>query len=272
MKVYITRDKEDFSQVMAQMILKHMYSGKARVNLSITAGNTPIRGYEILAESVRGRNYFDNVHYYVFDDIFIRGDKKEIYRTTARGEEPKLWPVKNPNAGIVRENLDWKYFVPAGVKDDRIHDITEENYGDIDRMIAQAGGLDMIIMGLGPDGHICGNLPGTVPYWNQGARKVRADTTPGTMKMVRSCLDEYHLTDESLLPEYYVSFGPKTVLDARHAILIATGSEKADIVRRVLYDPVSLELPASVLQLHRDLTVLLDQEAAADIMDKIGNQ
>ena len=90
--------------------------------------------------------------------------------------------------------------------------------------------------------------------------------------MVRSCLDEYHLTDESLLPEYYVSFGPKTVLDARHAILIATGSEKADIVRRVLYDPVSLELPASVLQLHRDLTVLLDQEAAADIMDKIGNQ
>ena len=156
--------------------------------------------------------------------------------------------------------------------DDRIHDITEENYGDIDRMIAQAGGLDMIIMGLGPDGHICGNLPGTVPYWNQGARKVRADTTPGTMKMVRSCLDEYHLTDESLLPEYYVSFGPKTVLDARHAILIATGSEKADIVRRVLYDPVSLELPASVLQLHRDLTVLLDQEAAADIMDKIGNQ
>ena len=44
MKVYITRDKEDFSQVMAQMILKHMYSGKARVNLSITAGITPIRG------------------------------------------------------------------------------------------------------------------------------------------------------------------------------------------------------------------------------------
>ena len=72
--------------------------------------------------------------------------------------------------------------------------------------------------------------------------------------------------------EYYVSFGPKTVLDVRHAIPIATGSEKADSVRRVLYDPVSLELPASVLQLHRDLTVLLDQEAAADIMDKIGNQ
>lgn len=271
MKVYITRDKEDFSQVMAQMILKHMYSGKPRVNLSITAGITPVRGYQILAEQVRDRDYFDNVHYYVFDDIFIRGEKKEIYRAASRTGEPQLYPVKNSASGIVRENLDWKYFDPAGVKPDHIHDITEENYMEVDRMIAQAGGLDMIIMGLGPDGHICGNLPGTVPYWNQGARMVRADTTPGTMKMVRGCLDEYNLTDESRLPEAYVSFGPKTVLDARHAILIATGEEKAEIVRRVLCEPVSLDVPASVLQLHRDLTVLLDREAAALMMDKIGN-
>ncbi|MGX8701677.1 6-phosphogluconolactonase [Caproiciproducens sp.] len=265
MKVCVTKTRREFDDMMAQMILKHMISDAPRVNLSITAGITPIEGYKILAAQIKDKAWFDNVHYYLFDDIYIRGKKTKSFHEVARGEKPELYPVKNPDAGIVRENLDWKFFDPAGVKADHIHDITEENYETIDQEIERAGGLDMIIMGLGGDGHICGNLPGTVPDWSQTARKVPIHTTTGTFKMVKSCLTEYNLTDESLMPEFYVSFGPKTVLNARNAILIATGPEKADIVEKVLCGPVTREVPASVLQLHQHLTVLLDEDAAAKL-------
>ena len=76
MKIYLTKDYEEMSQVAAQMVLKYMYSNdNKRINLSITAGQTPKRTYEILSEFVKNKPYFENVHYYNFDEIPIKGEK-----------------------------------------------------------------------------------------------------------------------------------------------------------------------------------------------------
>ena len=69
MRFIITKDHEEVSNVMAQLMLKHMHSDKERVNISITTGKTPVRGYQILAEQTKGKAYFNNVHYYIFDEI-----------------------------------------------------------------------------------------------------------------------------------------------------------------------------------------------------------
>ena len=137
MRFIITKNHEEVSNVMAQLMLKHMHSDKERVNISITTGKTPVRGYQILAEQTKGKAYFNNVHYYIFDEFWYKDDPK----------------------GICRASLDYKYFDLADVEESHIHNLDESNADTFDEDIQQVGGLDLIIMGVGSNGHFCGNQP-----------------------------------------------------------------------------------------------------------------
>ena len=100
---------------MAQLMLKHMHSDKERVNISITTGKTPVRGYQILAEQTKGKAYFNNVHYYIFDEFWYKDDPK----------------------GICRASLDYKYFDLADVEESHIHNLDESNADTFDEDIQQ---------------------------------------------------------------------------------------------------------------------------------------
>ena len=65
------------------------------------------------------------------------------------------------------------------------------------------------------------------------------------------------------MPDAYVTFGPKTVMNAEKLTVIASGKVKAEIVKKVVEGPVTLDVPASILQLHPDLTFVLDKDAAS---------
>ncbi|WP_418658166.1 hypothetical protein, partial [Clostridioides difficile] len=84
--------------------------------------------------------YFENVHYDNFDEIPIKGEK----------------------VGVTIRNLTNMYFREAQIPEERIHVLDENNYQGFDRKIEADGGIDMVLMGLGWDGHFCGNLSGTV--------------------------------------------------------------------------------------------------------------
>ena len=79
MKFIVTRDYEELSQVMAQLMLKHMHTEKERTNIAITTGSTCIQGYRLLAKQVHGRPWFDPVHYYIFDEFWIQDERHEKY-------------------------------------------------------------------------------------------------------------------------------------------------------------------------------------------------
>jgi len=121
--------------------------------------------------------------------------------------------------------------------------------------IAAAGGVDVQILGIGTDGHIAFNEPGSsfasrtrVAVLAEQTRRDNARFFGGEVEAVpRTCLTQ----------------GLGTIMEARRILLLATGEQKAEAVRQLLEGPVSVRWPATVLQHHPDVTVLLDEAAAS---------
>ena len=125
---------------------------------------------------------------------------------------------------------------------------------EYDREIEAAGGIDLQLLGIGVDGHIGFNEPGTP--WDSVTHVVElTENTREVNSRFFASLDE--------VPTHAVTMGIKTVMNARSIILMAIGKSKADIVRAFIQGPVTTEVPASILQLHPDVEVYLDPEAAA---------
>ena len=120
-----------------------------------------------------------------------------------------------------------------------------------DKEIAAAGGVDLQLLGIGNNGHIGFNEPGT-PF---GSLVVElTESTREANKRFFKSIDE--------VPTHAVTMGVKTVMQARSIILMAIGPAKAPIMKEMLQGPVTEKVPASVLQLHPDVTVYMDFEAA----------
>ena len=125
---------------------------------------------------------------------------------------------------------------------------------EYDREIEAAGGIDLQLLGIGVDGHIGFNEPGTP--WDSVTHVVElTENTREVNSRFFASLDE--------VPTHAVTMGIKTVMNARSIILMAIGKSKAEIVRAFIQGPVTTEVPASILQLHPDGEVYLDPEAAA---------
>ena len=235
MRLMIEDDFTAMSRTAANLLLAEMLRG-GRVNLAITAGATPAKTYEFLIQEVRGRTHFDNVHYYNFDEIPVYDDR---------------------GFGLTMHELNTLYFEPAGILPDRIHVLDTSNDAGHDQRLADDGGLDAILLGIGSDGHFCGNLPGVVEF-GDGTRRVDSKASAHLYEALLGAVGG----DEAKVPEFYVTMGPKSVMQARHIILFASGASKAETIRKALQGPVTTDHPASVLQLHPHLTVVLDQDAA----------
>lgn len=123
-----------------------------------------------------------------------------------------------------------------------------------ERDIAAVGGIDLAIAGIGGNGHIAFNEPGT-PF---DARTRVINLTPETI--------EAHAAEfggAQRVPRQAITMGTGTILAARRIVLLALGADKAEIVARAVDGPVTRAVPASVLQLHPNVLVILDREAAA---------
>ena len=151
-----------------------------------------------------------------------------------------------------------------------IHNLTEQNYRDFDAQLAKDGGLDLVIMGIGTNGHFCGNQPGTFMNWNEGVHKIdRHQTKVVEDLLVHLLHEDLHSEDESRIPDHYLTMGPRTIMNAENIIFILSGEEKAETAKRAFFDPIDDDFPASIFQLHPNVTVLLDEAAASVIRDWI---
>lgn len=233
MKIIIADTYEAMSKIAAQHLLGYMYQDR-RVNISITAGTTPIKMYELLVPEVKGKSYFENVHYYNFDEIPNRKEDRE---------------------GVTITDLRKFFFTPAEINESHIHKLDHSNWQVQDERIAADGGLDVILLGIGADGHYCGNLPGTTTFADQTSR-IECDAA---MKQRIGRL--FESSDE--IPDYYVTMGPRSVMAAKHIILFASGTNKAEIIKRVVDGSVDQAIQASILKMHPNITLILDKDAAA---------
>ncbi|MBQ3488679.1 MAG: glucosamine-6-phosphate deaminase [Clostridia bacterium] len=122
-----------------------------------------------------------------------------------------------------------------------------------DKEIAAAGGVDLQLLGIGNNGHIGFNEPGT-PFGSLTHVVELTESTREANKRFFKSIDE--------VPTHAVTMGVKTVMQARSIILMAIGPAKAPIMKEMLQGPVTEKVPASVLQLQPDVTVYMDFEAA----------
>ena len=138
--------------------------------------------------------------------------------------------------------------VPSGLN------MTSEKAAQYDELIRQAGGIDLQLLGIGPNGHIGFNEPGGP--WDSVTHI--ADLAPAT----RQANSRFFESLEEV-PTQAVSMGIKTVMNARHILVMAFGEGKAPAVAAMVKGRVDRQVPASILQLHPDVTVFADPAAAA---------
>lgn len=128
---------------------------------------------------------------------------------------------------------------------------------DYERLIVDVGGIDVQILGIGSDGHIAFNEPGS----SLGSRTRLKSLTERT----RIDNARFFGGDVDRVPHHCMTQGISTILDARHLVLLASGTSKAHPIALAVEGPITAMVPASALQLHPHVTVIVDEAAAADL-------
>jgi glucosamine-6-phosphate deaminase len=123
--------------------------------------------------------------------------------------------------------------------------------------IRGAGGIDLQVLGIGSNGHIGFNEPGS----SLGSRTRVKTLTRETLEANAPAFE-----DLEALPRLAITMGVGTILEARSCLLLALGEEKAPAVREMVEGPLTAQVPASSLQLHRDATVIVDEDAASGLL------
>ena len=128
-----------------------------------------------------------------------------------------------------------------------------------DKLIADLGGIDLQLLGLGNTGHIGFNEP-TEKFDKMTHRVALKQKTIADNSRFFNRIDE--------VPKYAITMGIKAIMQARKILMVVSGSNKADILEKVLFGPVTPEVPASILQLHPNVTIVADKDALTTIINK----
>jgi len=128
-----------------------------------------------------------------------------------------------------------------------------------EQKIREAGGIDLQLMGIGHNGHIGFNEPSSSLSSRTRVKTLTKQTLKDNSRM---------FTKDEFQPKLAITMGIATIMDARRILLLATGESKAEAVQKTVEGPISAMCPASVLQMHERVTVLLDEDAAAGLSNR----
>lgn len=241
MKVLKTRDYEDMSRKAANIIGAQV-TMKPNCVLGLTTGSSPIGTYkELIARYNNGDLDFSNATSVNLDEYKgLSGDHDQSYRY-----------FMNHNffdhVNIPKERT----FVPDGTEPD-----ADKACSAYNAIIKSVGGIDLQLLGLGHNGHIGFNEP--------------TDCFPP----VTHCVDLTESTIEANkrffasvddVPKQAYTMGIQNIMLARKIVVVVSGADKADILKKVVEGPITPQVPASILQLHPDVTIVADEAAASKL-------
>lgn len=246
MRIYKARDYHDMSRKAANILSAQVILHPNCV-LGLATGATPLGIYKQLIDWYRkGDIDFSGVTTINLDEYSgLSPDNKQSYRYFM--DENFFRDIN-----IRRENT----FVPDGLADDA--PATCRRY---DEIIENSGGIDMQLLGIGHNGHIGFNEPGATFELGAHLVALSQSTIDANTRFFES---------EEDVPHHAFTMGIRSIMQARHILLAVTGAHKADIVREAFCGPVTPRLPASVLQLHNQVTLVGDEEALSKICEEAG--
>lgn len=211
--------------------------------LGLATGSSPLPTYrELVERHGAGRLSFAHCRAFLLDEyVGLPAGHPQSYRTVIRRQLTDL--VDLPRDALLGPDSH----------PDRLPDAAER----YERAIADAGGIDLQLLGIGGDGHIGFNEPAS----SLGSR-TRLKTLTATTRADNA---RFFGGDVDAVPRHVLTQGIGTILAARHLILIATGPAKARPIARAVEGPLTAMVPASALQLHPHATIIVDEKAAAEL-------
>lgn len=253
MRLIIQKDYDGMSQWVANYVVSKINSAKPTAQkpfvLGLPTGSTPIGVYKALvAHCKAGKVSFQNVVTFNMDEYLgLSEDHPESY---FRFMHENLFN----HIDIKKENIN--------LLDGMAKDIEAEcqNYED---RIHKAGGIDLFLGGVGVDGHLAFNEPGSSP--NSRTRKV--GLTQSTIRANARFFDN----DLSKVPTEALTVGVGTVLDSREVLIMMTGDNKAHALRQTVEGAVSQMWPVTAIQLHANSMVVCDEAATPELRVKTYN-
>lgn len=234
MEIIIKATPEEASRYAFEKIREEMERG-AKV-LGLATGSTPVRLYKIMRES--DLDFSGMISINLDEYMGLSEDSPHSYHHFMHEQLFDAKPFK-------------KNYLLDGMADE------VEECAQFEEIIA-ANPIDVQILGIGTNGHIGFNEPGT----SFASRTQKVALWQSTIDS-----NKRYFADEKDVPRFAYSMGIQSILSSRQIILMAFGKEKAAAVKAALEGPITEDLPASVLQTHKHVTVILD-EAAAQMLSK----
>ncbi|MBO5474317.1 MAG: glucosamine-6-phosphate deaminase [Lachnospiraceae bacterium] len=242
MRIYCAKDYYHASRVAANIISAQVIM-KPDCVLGLATGATPVGTYEQLVRWYeKGDLDFASVHSVNLDE----------YRGLSAEDEQSYRYFMNSHL-FDHINIDKKNtYVPDGMEPD-----AAKACSAYDEIIRSLGGIDLQILGLGHNGHIGFNEPGSA-----------FEKETHCVRLSRSTIEANARFFDSIdrVPREAYTMGIKSIMQARKVVVIVCGESKREIVRRAFFGAITPEVPASVLQLHNDVILVGDEAALADCL------
>lgn len=238
MELIVVKDYEEMSKKAAAIMWSQVLLKKDSV-LGLATGDTPLGMYkELISKYKKNEIDFSKVKTFNLD---------EYYGVDRNNSQSYYFYMMNNFFKYI--NIDMSNInIPDGTAQN-----VEKECINYDRKIKEAGGMDLQILGIGVNGHIGFNEP-NVSFEAQ-THLVSLDD-----KTIKSNARFFNSIDE--VPVKAISMGIKTILQSKKIILLASGESKAKAIYNTVKGKISPETPASILQLHQDVTIILDEKAA----------
>ncbi|MBE5882963.1 MAG: glucosamine-6-phosphate deaminase [Lachnospiraceae bacterium] len=245
MRFICAKDYDEMSRKAANVISAQMVMKPESV-LGLATGSTPIGTYACLVERYKQGD---------LDFSGITSVNLDEYKGLPHENDQSYYYFMNDNL-FSKVNIDLNNtYVPDGT----IEDAAEacEKYEEI---IAATGGVDLQLLGLGHNGHIGFNEPAEVFPKETHCVTLAQSTIEANARFFAS---------KEEVPTQAYTMGIQTIMNAKKILLVVSGADKADIVYKAFFGDVTPLVPASVLQLHQDVTVVGDEAAFAKIAELI---
>ena len=238
MEILIRDTPEEGARVASRLVRK-ILSSRSNPDLGLATGGTPFRLYrEMIHMYKAGELSFQDCTSFNLDEyVGLPHEDERSYHHYMRTHlfdqvdmDPEHIHLPNGCAGDLRQACR-----------------------DYELKIKEIGGIDLQVLGIGANGHIGFNEP-TGSLASRTWVKILSEQT------MRDNAVYFDRPED--VPRHVVTMGIATVMETRHCLLLANGAKKADAVRNMIEGPISASCPTSILQMHRRVTIVLDEEAA----------
>ncbi|EOD00097.1 glucosamine-6-phosphate deaminase [Caldisalinibacter kiritimatiensis] len=239
MKILIVNDYTEMSRKAANIVASQIILKNDSV-IGLATGDTPKGMYKELVRLYNNGDIdFTEVKTFNLDEYY------GLDKTNSQSYHYYMMENLFNHVNIKRENIN----IPNGMAES-----IEKECEEYERKIEEAGGIDLQVLGIGRNGHIGFNEPDLKFEAKTHLVRLDDDTIKANSRFFES-IEE--------VPTLAISMGIKTIMHARKIILLASGEGKAEAIYKTVKGKITPEMPASVLQLHPDVTLIVDKKAAS---------